>query len=53
MSKNAENRPRFDASKFRMQRMEASGPVAEKVLIRLKINKPHKEEFVRCHPGNE
>lgn len=53
MSKNAENRPRFDASKFRMQRMDASGPVAEKVLIRLKINKPHREEFVRCHPGNE
>ena len=53
MSNNAENRLRFDASRFKMQKMETSELAAQKVIIRLGVNKPHKEEFVRCHPGEE
>ena len=37
----------------KMKKMATSELVAQKVIIRLSVNKPHKEEFVRCHPGEE
>ena len=53
MSKNEDNKPRFDASKFKMKSMDVNDPVAQKVIIRLPIKRPHKEEFVRCLASDE
>jgi hypothetical protein len=53
MSKDPATKTRFDASKFKMQSMDVNDPVAQKVIIRLPIKKPHKEEFVRCLSSDE